>query len=444
LGCRSFGGKIPLRSRIGNSITAFVARFLLGKTIHDTQTGLRGIPGTALGDFLRLTPNGYDFEMEMLAAAVTKKMPIIQVPIETVYLNKNESSHFNPLRDSMAVYAVFARHIGNAFVTAFIDYLVFSLALYIGKPLSVSLVCGRIVAGLFNFFAAKKIVFRTKSALVKEFPLYVFVVCVFTYFSYRLINILLSVNVPVLAAKIIVEGSIFFIVFVIQRMIVFNGHESVSTNRATDWNRYYTKRISFSVTRAITAQCIINMLSKAGLGTGREGRAVSSIIELGGGDSCFYACFHRVFPEARYTIIDKNKEGITRFFQKNEGKNVRAVMADLLAGPVSAEKADLVFSVGLIEHFSTADTAKCIRAHFDLVKPGGYVLITYPSPTTLYNIIRRAAEALKIWAFPDERPLTSRETIPLFSRYGAVLQRKMNWWIGLTQEIVLVKAQTGT
>jgi cyclopropane fatty-acyl-phospholipid synthase-like methyltransferase len=119
-------------------------------------------------------------------------------------------------------------------------------------------------------------------------------------------------------------------------------------------------------------------------------------------------------------------------------------MADLLAGPVSTEKADIVFSVGLIEHFSTADTAECIRAHFELVKPGGYVLITYPSPTALYSIIRRAAELLKIWSFPDERPLTSQETVPLFSRYGAVVQKKMNWWIGLTQEIVLIKTQTET
>jgi glycosyltransferase involved in cell wall biosynthesis len=169
LGCRSFGGKVPWRSRIGNSLTAFVTRLLLGKAVRDTQTGLRGIPKTALGDFLRLAPNGYDFEMEMLVAAITKKMPVIQVPIETVYLDNNKHSHFNPLRDSLAIYAVFIKHIGNALASSFMDYVVFSIALYTGKSLGVSLVCGRIFAGLFNFLVAKKIVFKSKSAFIKEF-----------------------------------------------------------------------------------------------------------------------------------------------------------------------------------------------------------------------------------------------------------------------------------
>jgi hypothetical protein len=103
-------------------------------------------------------------------------------------------------------------------------------------------------------------------------------------------------------------------------MIVFNGRRSVSANRSTDWNRYYAKRISFSVTRAITAKYIISTLRKAGLGTGREGRAVSSIIELGGGDSCFDASLRRFFPEARYTIIDKNREGLIRFCNRWGGE----------------------------------------------------------------------------------------------------------------------------
>ncbi len=61
---------VPLRSRIGNAATALVVRFLLGEKIRDTQTGLRGIPLAMLPALLRIKALRYDFEMEMLVAAV--------------------------------------------------------------------------------------------------------------------------------------------------------------------------------------------------------------------------------------------------------------------------------------------------------------------------------------------------------------------------------------
>ncbi len=44
LGVRSFGINVPLRSKIGNSLTKVVWRLLTGQKITDTQTGLRYIP----------------------------------------------------------------------------------------------------------------------------------------------------------------------------------------------------------------------------------------------------------------------------------------------------------------------------------------------------------------------------------------------------------------
>lgn len=40
LGSRQFTGKVPMRSRIGNSATRMVYTFATGKPIQDTQTGL--------------------------------------------------------------------------------------------------------------------------------------------------------------------------------------------------------------------------------------------------------------------------------------------------------------------------------------------------------------------------------------------------------------------
>jgi 2-polyprenyl-3-methyl-5-hydroxy-6-metoxy-1,4-benzoquinol methylase len=69
-----------------------------------------------------------------------------------------------------------------------------------------------------------------------------------------------------------------------------------------------------------------------------------------------------------------------------------------------SEAADVVFSVGLIEHFDQSGTNAMIRAHFKALKPAGCAIISFPTPTWLYRAAPRLAETLGLWKFPDERP----------------------------------------
>lgn len=117
-----------------------------------------------------------------------------------------------------------------------------------------------------------------------------------------------------------------------------------------------------------------------------------------------------------------------------------AVEADLLSAPC-LPKGDLVFSVGLIEHFDADSTAKVIKAHFDAVTPGGMVLMTYPTPRVGYVPIRRLAELFRVWRFHDERPLLMKEVGAVVSSYGSIVNTRLNWFIGLSQEIVLAKCK---
>ena len=55
LGCRSFTGAIPLRSRFGNGLTRLVFHFVSGHEVGDTQTGLRAFPSALLPDLVALT-----------------------------------------------------------------------------------------------------------------------------------------------------------------------------------------------------------------------------------------------------------------------------------------------------------------------------------------------------------------------------------------------------
>ena len=206
---------------------------------------------------------------------------------------------------------------------------------------------------------------------------------------------------------------------------------------STDWTRYYESPfITAHITRRITAHRIAKMVLAAGWFPDRRG----SIIELGGGNSSFCGPFMRRLHASHYLAIDRNPRGTDLFREKNPGPETEAVCADVLTlDAASIEPADLVFSVGLVEHFPEEQTKTAIRRHFELAKPGGLVLITFPVSTFSYRLIRRAAEALGIWRFPDERPIRLEAAAVLCAEHGGVLAKRLNRAILLTQGIVLAR-----
>lgn len=105
LGTRNFNDKgIPFKSRWGNKITSIVFFLTTGKKCLDTQTGLRGIPSRLFMACLSIPGNRYEYEMNMLMNFAYKGNTFVSVPIETIYLENNKSSHFHPLKDSVRIY----------------------------------------------------------------------------------------------------------------------------------------------------------------------------------------------------------------------------------------------------------------------------------------------------------------------------------------------------
>jgi SAM-dependent methyltransferase len=167
---------------------------------------------------------------------------------------------------------------------------------------------------------------------------------------------------------------------------------------------------------------------------------VTSIFELGGANSCFYDAIRLRYPAAKYCAIDNNTFGLsllearypnTPLLQTRnaDGRTLTDTVAD----------GDIVFSVGLIEHFESEDTARIINKHFTLVRPGGIVIITFPTPTWLYRATRALAEGLGVWRFPDERPLTFDEVAGEVARLGTIVDRLVNWPIVLTQGVIVAR-----
>lgn len=179
LGSRAFDGDVPLRSRFGNAMTRQVFAIASGVKVRDTQTGLRGFDRDGMRLFVDVPGDRYEYEINMLLTAARAEMPIYEVTIETVYLNDNESSHFNPLKDSMRIYACILKFACSSLICFGIDYVLFQL-LRTFIPLTwVSNLLARIVSASVNFTLNKKLVFKgnekTLPAVLKYAALAVFI-----------------------------------------------------------------------------------------------------------------------------------------------------------------------------------------------------------------------------------------------------------------------------
>ena len=118
LGVRDFDREdVPPRSSMGNRITSAFFKLCTGVACSDTQTGLRGIPSSLIPLALSTKGDRYDYEMNFLMAAV-KKVPLVMIPIETVYMNGNEQSHFHPVRDSFLIYKEPLKKVGLGLAAA--------------------------------------------------------------------------------------------------------------------------------------------------------------------------------------------------------------------------------------------------------------------------------------------------------------------------------------
>jgi putative flippase GtrA len=158
----------------------------------------------------------------MLLACKREGIEISEVPIETVYIEGNRASHFDPILDSMRIYFVLLRFFLASIVSAVVDNVVFIIAYAIWPNILFAQATGRVTSGTCNFLLNKKMVFQSKgknSTLAIRYVLLVVFSGLLTYALIRLYVQLLPIDV--VPAKIIAEILVFFINFVLQRDIVF-------------------------------------------------------------------------------------------------------------------------------------------------------------------------------------------------------------------------------
>lgn len=241
LGCRQFDDKkIPFRSRFGNKFTKSFIRLLCGIRVSDTQTGLRGMSRTLIEEYFAQTKGErFEYEMNMLLCAKENEIPIKEFPIHTIYLENNESSHFNPLIDSIRIYKVFVKFMLSSFSSFIIDIALFYLLGILLRPiigdklqltfwgLNITLltllrnIISRLCSSLYNFTINKKQVFHSDekdvSILVKYYILCICQLIVSTVLVDQALTFIFSRTIR----KCIIDTILFTISFQIQREWVF-------------------------------------------------------------------------------------------------------------------------------------------------------------------------------------------------------------------------------
>lgn len=222
LGCRTFSRKsVPFRSWFGNQVSKVVFRWLCGINVADTQTGLRGLPYSFLSTCCRTTGEGYEYETNMLLGAKEQDMPVKEIPIATIYTDGNDSSHFNPLRDSVKIYSVIFKYSLSSMLSVVIDYLIFYLIWSNRPSVMLATYVARTCSALVNFGINRNVVFKYKGKIGSQFLKYIALVFASGTVSAILIHLGRLLPIPITILKAAAELILYFVNFYVQRAYIF-------------------------------------------------------------------------------------------------------------------------------------------------------------------------------------------------------------------------------
>ena len=227
LGVRDFNKEdVPFKSRYGNKITRLIFKLFIGLSIKDTQTGLRALSRDLMKTFLTTNGERYEYETNMLIECKQENISIEQVPISTIYIEKNQTSKFNPIKDSLSIYKLFGKYIISAISSFVIDVILFNIFLLllnkyeVPNSIIIATVVARILSSLYNFKINAKMVFKnmTNKSLIRYIIL-VIIQMLISAFGVNYLATIIPINVTII--KIVVDIIIFMVNFVVQREFVF-------------------------------------------------------------------------------------------------------------------------------------------------------------------------------------------------------------------------------
>ncbi len=224
LGSRQFTGKVPFRSRFGNSITRSVFQLSAGYRLQDTQTGLRGCPADLLPWLCEIEGSRFEYELNALLALKPAGYSVREITIQTLYDGSNRGSHFRPIADSFRVYLPFLKFSASSLSAGLLDFILLLLINRISGSLPVAVFLSRLISSVFNYACNKHLVFRNgKQSGFRSAPRYFILVLGILALNFLLLQTLVLLGLTLVPAKILTESALFLLSYAAQKKIVFPG-----------------------------------------------------------------------------------------------------------------------------------------------------------------------------------------------------------------------------
>ena len=236
LGARDFSDpQVPFRSKFGNVMTRTIFRLFCGIKITDTQTGLRGIPFSHLKFMTEVAGERYEYETNVLLEMKANKIPFEEVTIRTIYIDDNDSSHFNPIVDSFKIYKTIFAFFASSFLSSLIDLGLFYIFIYVltlfsphdSRNIFIATALARLCSSYCNYQMNRKKVFKSgdSNSLGRYYLL-----CVVQFLASAGLVSLISSGLTVgsfgkTVLKGIVDIILFFLSYQIQKRWVFKNRK---------------------------------------------------------------------------------------------------------------------------------------------------------------------------------------------------------------------------
>lgn len=229
LGSRTFEGAVPPRSRFGNTMTRLVFAARTGLRLQDTQTGLRAFSVALIPDLLEIPGERYEYELNVLLWAADTGRDIVEVPIRTIYIDDNASSHFRSVADGLRVYSSLLRFSLSSLVAFALDFalvLVFAQLLSghvaPGIALLIGVIAARIVSSSVNFLVNRTFVFRSAGQVLASAAGYYALAAVVVGANFSLIYLgTIVVGMQLWLVKLLTEIALFGLSYATQKRVVF-------------------------------------------------------------------------------------------------------------------------------------------------------------------------------------------------------------------------------
>jgi len=144
----------------------------------------------------------------------------------------------------------------------------------------------------------------------------------------------------------------------------------------------------------------------------------SKVLEIGCGTGHILTYVSKVKNADAYGIdLSPEAEKVVNQFEEKNGSKVHFMVGDGFAVPYPENSFDVVFSEGVIEHFTVDETRKMVEEHVRVCKKNGLVIISVPNKYNIFLTLSKMVLGKKYAHYP-ERSYTIAELRQLVEGCG--------------------------